>query len=162
MINYRDNGAIGALLDEYEKALVELKSVITDLTHEDLITIVDNETKDPDCKSIQTILTHVIRAGYCYVIEIRNSLGEQVDFIERKTFDTAAQYKVELSKMFKYNEALFEEYPNLNLEEFDPKKKIVVKWGQYYDVDQLFEHAIVHILRHRRQIERFLIKLKRA
>ena len=39
-------------------------------------------------------------------------------------------------------------------------KKIVVKWGQTYDPEQLFEHAIVHILRHRRQIERFLLQLR--
>jgi hypothetical protein len=50
MREYRNNGAIGALLDEYEKALIELQSVITDLTNEDLITIVDSETKDSDCK----------------------------------------------------------------------------------------------------------------
>ena len=160
MREYRNNGAIGALLDEYEKALIELQSVITDLTNEDLITIVDSETKDSDCKSIQTILTHVVRAGYCYVIEIRNSLGEQVDFVERKTFDTAEQYKIELRKMFRYNEELFKDYPNLNIEQLDPKKKIVVKWGQSYDIEQLLEHAIVHILRHRRQIERFIIKLQ--
>jgi hypothetical protein len=29
-------------------------------------------------------------------------------------------------------------------------------WGQTYDLEQLLEHAIVHILRHRRQIERFV------
>ena len=37
--------------------------------------------------------------------------------------------------------------------------KIITSWGQSYDFEQLFEHAIVHILRHRRQIERFLIKM---
>jgi hypothetical protein len=31
-------------------------------------------------------------------------------------------------------------------------------WGQVYDFEQFMEHAIVHVLRHRRQIERFLIK----
>ena len=61
--------------------------------------------------------------------------------------------------MFQYNEKLFEDYPDLKIEESDPQKKIKVRWGQYYDVEQLFEHAIVHVLRHRRQIERFLIKL---
>jgi len=29
-------------------------------------------------------------------------------------------------------------------------------WGENYDFEQLLEHAIVHILRHRRQIERLL------
>jgi hypothetical protein len=62
--------------------------MLIDLTNEDLITIVDNKTEDSDCKSIQTILTHVIRAGYCYIIEIRKSLGEQIDFVEPKKFNT--------------------------------------------------------------------------
>jgi len=61
--------------------------------------------------------------------------------------------------MFEYNKKLFEDYPDINIEEHDNQKKVLVKWGQLYDVEQLFEHAIVHILRHRRQIERFLIKL---
>ena len=30
--------------------------------------------------------------------------------------------------------------------------------GQSYDAEQLLEHAIVHILRHRRQIEKFKIQ----
>ena len=34
--------------------------------------------------------------------------------------------------------------------------KMDVPWGVRYDLEQLLEHAIVHVLRHRRQIERFL------
>jgi hypothetical protein len=48
----------------------------------------------------------------------------------------------------------------LKLEELDNEKKILTRWGQVFDYDQLLEHAIVHILRHRRQIERFKIMLK--
>jgi uncharacterized damage-inducible protein DinB len=29
-------------------------------------------------------------------------------------------------------------------------------WGVRYDVEQLLEHAVVHVLRHRRQIEKFM------
>ena len=35
-------------------------------------------------------------------------------------------------------------------------------WGVRYDLEQLLEHAIVHILRHRRQIERLLQESKKA
>ena len=157
---YRKNDAIGAILDEYEKSLTELELIIIDLSKEDLVKIVDKKTKDSDCKSIQTILTHIIRAGYNYVIEIRNSFGEKVDFVEHKTLNTPGQYRMELKEMFKFNEQFFKDYPNLSLEEYDSKKKILVKWGQRYDIEQLFEHAIVHILRHRRQIEKFLMRLK--
>ena len=38
------------------------------------------------------------------------------------------------------------------------KAKIIVRWGPQYDLEQLLEHAIVHIIRHRRQIEKFVSK----
>ena len=161
MKRYRNNGAIGALLDEYEKAIIELQKVISEVTSIELESIVDRETKDPDCKSIQTILTHVIRAGRGYVIAIRNSLGEQIEPAQREKLNTVTAYQSGLSSMFKYNEQLFADYPNLVIEQTDNQKKILTSWGQLYDVEQLFEHAIVHILRHRRQIERFLIKLRK-
>ena len=160
MKQYRNNGAIGALLDEYEKSIEELKEVITNMSLEHLIKIVDTKTKDPDCKSIQTILTHVIKAGYGYIIAIRKSLGEHIDYVDHKTLNTIEQYNSALDTLFSYNEQLFEDYPNLKLEEKDPNKKIKVTWGQLYDTEQLLEHAIVHILRHRQQIERFLLKHK--
>ena len=35
-------------------------------------------------------------------------------------------------------------------------------WGVTYNLEQLLEHAIVHILRHRRQIEKFVLQGKIA
>ena len=32
---------------------------------------------------------------------------------------------------------------------------MTVHWGPTYDLEQLLEHAIVHILRHRRQIDKW-------
>lgn len=161
MKEYRDNGAIGALLDEYEKVLLEFIETINSVQPEELITIVDHKTKDANCKSIQTILTHVASAGYHYVIEIRKFLGEQIDYREGVTLNSIEEYKVALHEMFNFNEKLFDDYPDLELEEMDNQKKVLVRWGQLYNVEQLFEHAIVHILRHRRQIERILIKLRK-
>lgn len=160
MKTYRDTGVQGALLDEYEKALEELKATLADITDEELKTVVDSGTKDPDCISIQTILAHVIRSGYCYVIEIRRHLGEEVGFVPRAMLDTATAYQHGLDQMFMANTRLFQDYPDIVMEERDPAKKIQVAWGQWYDPEQLFEHAILHILRHRRQIERFLISLR--
>ena len=161
MQKYRNNGAIGALLDEYEKAIGELKTVLADVSPNELTTIVDHKTEDPDCKSIQTILTHVIRSGYCYIIEIRRHLNEKIEFVEREILLSVEEYQEELVNMFRYSERLFDDYPNLNLETMENDKKMIVRWGQVYDVEQLFEHAIVHILRHRRQIERYLIELRK-
>ena len=157
---YRTNGAIGALLDEYEKSVNELKEVILNLTTSELTKIVDEETKDKDCQSIQTILSHVVESGYTYVIEIRKSLGESVNYFSKELLNSTNEYAVALEKMFSYNEKLFEDYPNIKLEEYNASEKFEVRWGQKYDVEQMYEHAIVHILRHRRQIERFKLKLE--
>lgn len=156
---HRNNGAIGALLDEYEKSITEFKAVIKDVNSKELIQIVDSETNDEDCRSIQTIITHVVRAGYTYAIEIRKWLGEEVKYKEKEILSSVLEYNEALDTMFTYNEQLFNDYPNIQLEELEPHKKVQVRWGQKYDVEQLFEHAIVHILRHRRQIELFKEKL---
>jgi len=158
MKNYRTNGAIGALLDEYEKSIQALKAVIQPISKEQLVEIVDHETKDKDCESIQSILTHVVGAGYTYVIEIRKWLGETVDYKQKELLPNVEQYIIALDEMFEFNIKLFDDHPNMKMEEYEFDKKIKVRWGQQYDVEQLFEHAIVHILRHRRQIERFLLR----
>lgn len=157
--HFRNNGAIGALLDEYERAISELKFVIQDIEANDLEKIIDHQTSDIDCKSIQSILSHVVSAGYTYVISIRKNLGEDIDYIDKQILPTSNDYLMALDKMFAFNEQLFLDHPNITLEEYDSSKKIKVRWGQLYDVEQLMEHAIVHILRHRRQIERFKLRL---
>jgi len=157
---YRDKGAIGALLDEYERSLEELLNLLDSITPEELVTIVDQETTDKDCQSIQTILSHVIASGYAYSIYTRRQLGEDLEIPAKLKLDSISAYKSSLLKMFQYNEDMFEQYPDIKIEEFDPDKKMLSSWGQRFDVEQIYEHAIVHILRHRRQIKRFLQKLR--
>lgn len=160
LTSYRDNGVIGALLDEYERAIKDLKDVLKTVISTELITVVDNTTTDEDCCSIQTILSHVVRSGYGYAIYVRKQHGETLSFRASILLESVDAYNAALDDMFSFNVQLFADYPNLKLEEFDADKKILVRWGQLYDVEQLFEHAIVHILRHRRQIERFLLRLR--
>lgn len=159
-MTYRNNGAVGALLDEYERTIRDLKKALKTITPQELVADVDTTTTDDYCRSIQTILAHVVRSGYGYAIYVRKFQGENLDFKEVQFLNSVKEYNQALDKMFDYNIQLFVDYPNLTLEEFDNDKKVPVRWGQRYDVEQLFEHAIVHILRHRRQIERFLLKLR--
>ncbi|MCR9289032.1 MAG: DinB family protein, partial [Bacteroidetes bacterium] len=119
MKEYRDNSAIGALLDEYERAILELIKVISDISNDELTSIVDKETKDLDYVSIQTILTHVVSSGYGYAVVIRKYLGETIDYVEREKLDTVQAYTQALKKMFAFNEQLFQDYPNLKLEEME-------------------------------------------
>lgn len=155
------SGNVRALLDEYKKSIDELINVIKHINNKELCIIVDKKTEDPDCKSIQTILTHTVGAGYGYINYIENYTGNKKDSRDNVTFDNIDQYIEELNKMFLYNEDFFKNNPDLKIEEKDAVKKINVSWGQQYDIEQLLEHAIVHILRHRRQIENF-IKIQKS
>src|SRR4051812_26917762 len=114
---YRE-GAIGAILDEYERAIQELKSVIEDIDEHRFTAILDPDTSDPDCKSIQTIMNHVVRAGYGYANYIRQQFGDP--FTERKenyqlyTADIACR---ELDRMFAYTVDTLENKMDITFEE---------------------------------------------
>ena len=61
--DYR-KGAIGALMDEYERAANEFKDLVEKIPESDFVKVVDTETKDDDCRSVQTIVSHVTNSGY--------------------------------------------------------------------------------------------------
>ena len=149
-------GSIKALLEEYKKVISELIRVITPLTGNQISIVADTETKDIECKSIQTVLTHTISSGYSYSVYIENSIGINSTRPKALTFDNVNKYIEQLNIMFEYCENIFKKFPDMEIEQLDNSKKINTKWGQQYDVEQLLEHAIVHVLRHRRQIENFI------
>ena len=151
---YRE-GAIGALLDEYEKAIRELQQTIADLTAEELTTIVDAKTHDSRCRSVQTILSHVVNAGKGYAVYILRNRGEEIPFPENILHAYVRDYQKDLDELFSYTLETFKQITESEIEQFENEKKIKTAWGQVYDIEQLTEHAIVHILRHRRQIEKF-------
>ena len=153
-INNKQN-AVYALLAEYKKAIIELQNVIEDVSQSELITIVDPLTDNPDCKSIQTILAHVVRSGYSYAVYIQNSKNLDSQRPEKIFRLSANEFKNDLDKVLQFTCDTFSTIYDDELEEFENAKKIKTLWGQFYDIEQLMEHAIVHILRHRLQIEKF-------
>lgn len=160
MENNNLTGAIAALIDEYRKAVHELIDVIRPISQQQLLHTIEPRSTNADCISIQTILTHVTAAMFSYAVYIENAIGIESVRPERLQFDQVAPYISRLHEAFKYNKDFFSRNPNINLEEFDQAKKINTKWGQQYDVEQMLEHAIVHILRHRRQIKNALTNMK--
>jgi len=150
--NYR-KGGIGAVMDEYERAAAELKTLIARIPESDYIKVVDTETKDEDCRSVQTIVSHLTNSGYGYANYIREWFSIPKSSPQRRLL---AQNDIskELDKMIEYTSETLDgkwEYSDDVIQ----KVKMKVRWGPLYDLEQLLEHAIVHILRHRRQIEKF-------
>lgn len=147
-------GAVGALLDIYEQAILDLTNVIKSIPDDALTIIIDEETTNEDCKSIQTILSHVVSSGYSYAISIHNLKGQPIQRPHKTFHLTIAEYLKDLTNVFLFTENIFKEIKDDELEQFDDSLKIKTGWGQLYDIEQITEHAIVHILRHKRQIEK--------
>ncbi|SMO52689.1 DinB family protein [Solitalea koreensis] len=155
MTHSTTKGAVNALLGEYERAISELRQTISDISEAELNTIVDNTTLDPNCKSIQTILAHVVRAAYSYAIYIQKLKGSDMERPSLLFRKTIGEFQQDLNDAFYFTTEVFKNINDGDLEEFDDSKKILSPWGQRYDIEQMMEHAIVHILRHRRQINKF-------
>jgi uncharacterized damage-inducible protein DinB len=148
-------GALGALMDEYERASGELARLVEGITDADYVLLRDTQTKDEDCRSIQTIMSHVVRSGYGYANRMRDAFSLQ--FQERQPQILSRNESLNhIREMLLYTADTLDgrwHYTN------DEVLAIQIRspWGPE-NLEQLLEHAIVHILRHRRQIERFLIE----
>ena len=151
--NYR-KGGIGAVMDEYERAAADLKNLIGKISDTDFVKIVDSVTKDNDCRSVQTIISHVINSGFGYANYIRDWFGIPKSSPERRLI-SQNDFPMELDKMLIYTSETLQDKWELTDDEI-MKVKMIVRWGPQYDLEQLLEHAVVHILRHRRQIEKFV------
>lgn len=149
-------GAIGALTDEYEKALEELKVLLIKIP-DDKFKEVYNKEADTDFRSIKNIVSHVIRSGYGYANHIRKRFGNNYAVHEIEIIKTEEGIS-ELNNMFDYTVETFEDKWLLTYDEL--MNTIIKTSWTTYDLEAIIEHAVVHILRHRLQIEKLIIKHK--
>jgi uncharacterized damage-inducible protein DinB len=149
-------GAIGALMDEYERAITELAQLVLGLTDSEFEALRDRQTQDDECRSIQKVVHHVVRAGYGHAGYIRRALGAALNRPEVRLGSRAESIE-QLAAMRSYTEATLEGRWEMTDEEISAVE-IQSGWGSKYDLEQMLEHGIVHVLRHRRQIERFLVE----
>lgn len=149
-------GAAGSLIDEYERAALELKALVENVAGGDYARAVEGESEH--CRSIQIIMNHVVRAGYGYSKYIRDALSMPAEPVEDKQIPQA-EIGGEIDKMIAYTVEIFDGRWQMTDDELE-NVYFKTRWEVTYNIDQLLEHAIVHILRHRRQIEKFLLKFE--
>ena len=147
-------GAIGALMDEYERVALELKNLLSVITQEEFIKIIDLLTKDEDCRSIQSVMKHVVSAGYRYADQISVFLKLPVENHNYYIYNLVHAID-ELENVIRYTSQIVDDHLRMSNEEILATRQDT-RWG-FYDIEMMFEHAIVHILRHRRQIEKLLL-----
>jgi uncharacterized damage-inducible protein DinB len=156
--NFR-TGAVGALMDEYERAALEFQALIREIGEDEFTQIADAETLDEDCRSIQTVSRHVVMAGYSYANYIRGQFSLESEPMPRAQI-SHAELSGAIDKMLAYTIETLDGKWEMTDDEIG---KIVINsgWSVTYDLEQLLEHAIVHILRHRRQVEKFLLRRRK-
>jgi hypothetical protein len=139
-------------MDEYERASADFKATLRAIPDSGFTQILDAQTKDPDCRSVQTILSHVIWSGYAYANYIRKAFGTTSNSPPERLL-TYGEGPAEFDAMLVYTVQTLDgrwEMPESEMFSY----AMDTSWGERYDLEQMLEHAIVHVLRHRRQIER--------
>lgn len=155
-------GGLGTILDEYKKVSEEFINVILEISPKDFVTIVDLKTTDEDCRSVQTITRHVIRSGYGYANYVLNASNIFIDTPDanKMSIDSSEDAANEIRKMLKFNVYNLYELNREKVEDNMHSIRFITRWKEEYNFEQILEHAIVHVLRHRRQVDKFIAALK--
>ena len=148
-------GALGALMDEYERASADLTRILNEITDAEFELLRDTRTLDDDCRSIQTIMSHVVRSGYGYANRLRDAFSLPVKDYQSRLL-SRNECLNQITQVLSYTADSLEGRWHYSGEQV-MSVQIRSPWGPE-NLEQLLEHAIVHVLRHRRQIERFLLQ----
>ena len=148
-------GPFGALMDEYARAAADFCRVVDtfDAARFDSVRPLNH----PETGTPRAVCAHVCGTAHRYAHYIRKARG--VDFIERYELDasrvvTPADVPGPLAEAVLLMEETVE--PLLHLDDEGIQAlSFVVRWGPRYDPEMLLEHAVCHLLRHRRQLERW-------
>jgi len=158
LANSGATGAMGALMDEYARAaelLCAYVETIDQATFE-----AERESADPWTVSPRAICAHVRRAAHGYANDIRKARGLPHEPRGPNlpggelVVDAPAALRPALVEALRYTEGALEGLYDAGEEEV-AAIMFAVPWGPTFDPDMLLEHAIVHLLRHRRQLERW-------
>ncbi len=148
-------GTFGALMDEYARAAEDFCRTVEALPAGGLDWA--QPSNDPDTQSVRAMCAHACGAARGYANAIRRARGlacEERSALEPAAITAPAEVRHRLTDALRYTEGAVE-----GLYEVDEPTysaiKFQVRWGPTYDPEMLIEHAIVHLLRHRRQLERW-------
>lgn len=117
--------------------------------------VVPPETTDPDCKSLEAMAHHVFRAARGYLTWVCEVLERPMPSLPQPPEPEglgaeAGAYVETLAAAYREHMAWM---PN---EVLDSPKTYMTRWNLPIAVESMLEHAVVHPMRHRLQIEQWL------
>lgn len=149
------SGPFGALMDEYARAAGDFCRVLEGFDSHGFER--ERPSSDPDTRSPRAIALHVCGAARRYADYIRKA--RSLAFANRHLADPSAILEPAgarrlLREALRYTESALDGFYDAD---YDANRALefTVRWGPRYDPEMLLEHAIVHLLRHRRQLERW-------
>lgn len=146
---------IRAIFDEYARAIRDLEGVVAVIPADRYMG--STALADEEFPNIRAIMWHVIGAAHRYADYLESAL-EATDVSRREhtyRYDTPDEALASLGTALESTVIVMAKCQGRSDEDL-AKLEIKTRWQQIYDLEQMLEHAIVHILRHRRQIERWL------
>ena len=148
-------GPFGALLDESARAAGDFCRVLELFTPARFAE--ERPGNDPNTVSPRAIALYVCGAARRYSDYIRRARGmESVERFEYPPSRLARPSDARglLVEAHHYAEETLEGLFDANYEAVRALE-FTVRWGPRYDPEMLLEHAVCHLLRHRRQLERW-------
>ncbi len=109
---------------------------------------------DPDYESAERLVTHVQGAARGYLVWIGESLGAPFPGVER--IRDPEVIVPQLDAFLEETLALWSTHLAGIVDAQIAPQAYETRWGDRFTIDQMLEHAVVHPMRHRIQLERIL------
>jgi hypothetical protein len=109
---------------------------------------------DADYESPERLVAHVQGAARSYMLWIWEMLEKPIEGLPRVR--DAALIVPDLEKFQADTLAGWEKHGALLTDDLLTPKQYLSRWGEPHTIEQMLEHAVVHPMRHRRQLERVL------
>ena len=148
------SGSLRAVLDEYSRAIRDFECVLLALPAERYTA--KTVLTDANFTHVQDIARHVVGASHSYAFHIDRALDKLDGSFPKREFsvDTPEAAVAALWDAFDHMVDVLGRIKDWS-DDKQGEVRFVSRWKQPYDIEQMLEHAIVHILRHRRQLERW-------
>ena len=148
-------GPVGAMMDEYALAAEAFCRAVEGFDPDGFVD--PRPGGEPGAPTVRGISVHVCGAARGYANYLRDAQGSEMQSPEASPAERVrvpADVRPVLAEELRFTEASVEPLRSLPEDEM-MAIEFRARWGPLYNPESMLEHAICHLLRHRRQLERW-------
>ena len=143
------------MMDEYARAAEEICRIAE--TFDAPRFLAERASDDPDTLSPRSVCAHAVGAAWGYANYLRHAQGIEMASAAVQPNDSVqspADFRPALEEAMGFTEESVAPLREMSEEQVEALEWRA-KWGPLYNPESMLEHAICHLLRHRRQLERW-------